>query len=125
MLAPHRAEDLTKEVSLLSASEVLRPFSEKPSQGMRQGIIESGAVIIFLSAGILSRPFCTCLSSFSLASCLIFAYFFRPVACPIFISPSILQGQFEIRVALASKKVLVLIHESDQRHGAYVSAPAR
>ena len=27
-------------------------------QGMRQGIIESGAIIIFLSPGILSRPFC-------------------------------------------------------------------
>lgn len=35
----NRAEDLTKE-------------------GMRQGIITSGAFILFLSAGILTRPFC-------------------------------------------------------------------
>ena len=28
------------------------------SQGMRQGIITSGAFILFLSAGILTRPFC-------------------------------------------------------------------
>ena len=27
-------------------------------QGMRQGIITSGAFILFLSAGILTRPFC-------------------------------------------------------------------
>eukprot|EP00935_MAST-01C_sp_MAST-1C-sp1_P002035 g2035.t1 len=54
----NRAEDLTKE-------------------GMRQGIIDSGAFIVFLSAGILSRPFC----------------------------------QFEIREAVAHKKLIVLIRE--------------
>eukprot|EP00935_MAST-01C_sp_MAST-1C-sp1_P001221 g1221.t1 len=56
--------------------------------GMRQGIITSGAFILFLSAGILTRPFCR----FSM---------------------------FEIRAAIAHKKPLVLIHESDPRHGSY------
>eukprot|EP00935_MAST-01C_sp_MAST-1C-sp1_P000028 g28.t1 len=64
----NRADDLTKE-------------------GMRRGIINSGAFILFLSAGVLSRPFCGC--------------------------------QFEIRTAIAHKKTIVLIHESDARHGAY------
>ena len=60
----NRAEDLTKEVRpvLQLGSELISVcvwYSTR--QGMRQGIINSGAVIIFLSAGILSRPFCTCM----------------------------------------------------------------
>jgi hypothetical protein len=42
----NRASDLTKE-------------------GMRQGIVDSGAFIVFLSAGILVRPFCKSIASFS------------------------------------------------------------
>ena len=42
----NRADDLTKE-------------------GMRQGIVNSGAFIVFLSAGILARPFCKCSTSSS------------------------------------------------------------
>jgi hypothetical protein len=42
----NRASDLTKE-------------------GMRQGIVDSGAFILFLSAGILTRPFCTSIDSSS------------------------------------------------------------
>ena len=57
----NRAEDLTKEVRpvLQLGSELISVcvwYSTR--QGMRQGIINSGAVIIFLSAGILSRSFC-------------------------------------------------------------------
>ena len=60
----NRAKDLTKEVRpvLQLGSELISVcvwYSTR--QGMRQGIINSGAVIIFLSAGILSRPFCTCM----------------------------------------------------------------
>ena len=36
----------------------LRRLLLHASQGMRQGIITSGAFILFLSAGILTRPFC-------------------------------------------------------------------
>eukprot|EP00935_MAST-01C_sp_MAST-1C-sp1_P001419 g1419.t1 len=57
----NRAEDLTKE-------------------GMRQGILDSGAFLVFLSAGILARPFC----------------------------------QFELREAIAHKKIIVLIRESQR-----------
>eukprot|EP00935_MAST-01C_sp_MAST-1C-sp1_P002801 g2801.t1 len=63
--------------------------SDLTKDGMRQGIIDSEAFILFLSPGILCRP-------------------------------------FEIRVAIAQKKTMILIrelsagaHESDARHGAY------
>ena len=76
------------------------PFVE--SQGMRQGIITSGAFILFLSAGILTRPFCK--------------FLMVPVhgvecAYAMLHAPT---GQFEIRQAIAHKKPLVLIRESDQ-----------
>ena len=60
----NRAEDLTKEVSkwhtcfATRASLICLRCLLVESQGMRQGIITSGAFILFLSAGILSRPFC-------------------------------------------------------------------
>ena len=95
-----------------------------PKEGMRQGIVESGAVIIFLSAGILSRPFCT------------FVYL---LLCALKSVIPLVLGQFEIRVALSLKKTVILIRESlntlrppaacltapihpdeaDPRHGAY------
>ena len=71
------------------------------TQGMRQGIITSGAFILFLSEGILTRPFCRFLmvpvpSRTRFDSC--------GVLC--------ISGQFEIRAAIAHKKPLVLIRES-------------
>jgi hypothetical protein len=62
----NRAKDLTKE-------------------GMRRGIQQAAAFLLFLSAGVLERPFC----------------------------------QFEIREALALKKPMLLIHESDPRFGSF------
>ena len=63
-LDDNRAEDLTKEVSKWRAWHAMAAFLDlrrlllHASQGMRQGIITSGAFILFLSAGILTRPFC-------------------------------------------------------------------
>jgi hypothetical protein len=62
----NRAKDLTKE-------------------GMRRGIQQAAAFLLFLSEGVLERPFC----------------------------------QFEIREALALKKPMLLIHESDPRFGSF------
>ena len=63
---------------------------------MRQGIIASGAFILFLSAGILSRPFCT---SIFFASKPAVAFTDTQMRCPA------LLGQFEIREAIAHKKI--------------------
>jgi hypothetical protein len=52
---------------------------------MRQGIQQAAAFLLFLSEGVLERPFC----------------------------------QFEIREALALKKPMLLIHESDPRFGSF------
>ena len=62
----NRAKDLTKE-------------------GMRRGIRQAAAFLLFLSEGVLERPFC----------------------------------QFEIREAMALKKPMLLIHESDPRFGSF------
>ena len=62
----NRADDLTKE-------------------GMLKGIEEAAAFVLFLSQGVLQRPYC----------------------------------QMEIRHALALKKPMVLLHESDIRHGGF------
>ena len=69
------------------------------SQGMRQGIITSGAFILFLSAGILTRPFCRFLIVLAAWSTHL-------------ISLCSVQGQFEIRAAIAHKKPIVLIRTS-------------
>jgi hypothetical protein len=52
---------------------------------MRRGIQQAAAFLLFLSEGVLERPFC----------------------------------QFEIREALALKKPMLLIHESDPRFGSF------
>eukprot|EP00935_MAST-01C_sp_MAST-1C-sp1_P001245 g1245.t1 len=62
----NRATDLTKE-------------------GMLKGIERAAAFLLFLSQGVLQRPYC----------------------------------QMEIRHALALKKPMVLLHESDARHGSF------
>ena len=62
----NRASDLTKE-------------------GMLKGIEQAAAFILFLSQGVLQRPYC----------------------------------QMEIRHALALKKPMVLLHESDARYGGF------
>ena len=62
----NRASDLTKE-------------------GMLKGIEQAAAFILFLSQGVLQRPYC----------------------------------QMEIRHALALKKPMVLLHESDARYGSF------
>ena len=98
---------------------------------MRQGILDSGAFILFLSAGILSRPFCASIMS-------ILQFCFSQITDS---SAPCLPGQFEIREAIAHRKPMVLIRkwnalllrsclthnlrrqpdadESDARHGAY------
>ena len=79
-LDDNRAEDLTKEVSKWRAWHAMAAFLDlrrlllHASQGMRQGIITSGAFILFLSAGILSRPFCA-----SFTFCYIF-YLLTPLS---------------------------------------------
>ena len=65
-LADNRATDLTKE-------------------GMLKGIEQAAAFVLFLSQGVLQRPYC----------------------------------QMEIRHALALKKPIVLLHESDARYGGF------
>ena len=62
----NRASDLTKE-------------------GMLKGIEQAAAFILFLSQGVLERPYC----------------------------------QMEIRHAVALKKPIVLLHESDARYGSF------
>ena len=62
----NRASDLTKE-------------------GMLKGIEQAAAFVLFLSQGVLERPYC----------------------------------QMEIRHALALKKPMVLLHESDARYGGF------
>ena len=52
---------------------------------MLKGIEQAAAFLLFLSEGVLNRPYC----------------------------------QLEIRHALALKKPVVLLHESDARHGGY------
>ena len=52
---------------------------------MRRGIQQAAAFLLFLSEGVLERPFC----------------------------------QFEIREAMALKKPMLLIHESDPRFGSF------
>ena len=81
------------------------------SQGMRQGIITSGAFILFLSAGILTRPFCRFLIVPA-----------RVGGRAQFVVLLCVPGQFEIRAAVAHKKPLVLIRESDQSRA--VARPA-
>ena len=55
---------------------------------MRRGIQQAAAFLLFLSEGVLERPFC----------------------------------QFEIREAMALKKPMMLIHESDPRFGSLTLA---
>ena len=66
-------------------------------QGMRQGIEDSAAFILFLSEGVLMRPFC------QVGKCV------RASVCAPHPSISLLL-QFEIRQALALKKPMVLLH---------------
>jgi hypothetical protein len=54
-------------------------------EGMREGLEQSLAVLLFLSAGVLSRPFV----------------------------------QFEVRTAMDLGKPIILVHETDARHGAF------
>ena len=65
-MADNRASDLTKE-------------------GMLKGIEQAAAFVLFLSQGVLQRPYC----------------------------------QLEIRHAVALKKPIVLLHESDARYGGF------
>ena len=88
---------------------------------MRQGIITSGAFILFLSAGILTRPFCRflILDGACVRACLLErAFTFIPNHAVMLCAT----GQFEIRQAIAHKKPLVLIRESDQSRA--VARPA-
>jgi hypothetical protein len=52
---------------------------------MRKGVVNTAAVLLFLSDGVLARPFV----------------------------------QFEIREAMARQKTILLVHETDSRHGAF------
>ena len=88
---------------------------------MRQGIITSGAFILFLSAGILTRPFCRflildgALCARACSNTLSFIPNHAVMLCAT--------GQFEIRQAIAHKKPLVLIRESDQSRAVARPAP--
>ena len=117
---------MTKEVSKWRAWHAMAAFLDlrrlllHALQGMRQGIITSGAFILFLSAGILTRPFCRflildgALCARACSNTLSFIPNHAVMLCAT--------GQFEIRQAIAHKKPLVLIRESDQSRA--VARPA-
>ena len=87
---------------------------------MRQGIITSGAFILFLSAGILTRPFCRFLILDGACVCArVLERAFHSFPIMLMLRAT---GQFEIRQAIAHKKPLVLIRESDQSRA--VARPA-
>ena len=78
---------------------------------MRHGIEGAAAFLVFLSKGILDRPFCTfCFTKFLHAR----------LICNVTAA-----GQFEIREAMALHKPMVLVHESDPRFGAFDFRTAR
>jgi hypothetical protein len=86
----NRASDLTKE-------------------GMREGIVQAAAFLLFLSDGVLERPFCES----------VLCRYNMVLPNRFCVEPVTTVGQFEIREALALKKPMVLVHESDPRFGAF------
>ena len=71
-------------------------------EGMRKGIEGSAAFLLFLSKGVLLRPFCQVIPLFVWATSSIN-------------SPP--RSQFEIREAVKLKKPIVCLHEADTRYG--------
>ena len=82
-------------------------------QGMRKGIQDSAAFVLFLSTGVLLRPFCQVGASARVRACAS-----ASVRSAVSVrlssqrspSPSP-HSQFEIREALALQKPIVLLHE--------------
>ena len=71
---------------------------------MKEGVSKTGCFLLFLSSGVMERPYVQVASEIFIALCAA-----RDLCSP----------QLELRTAIAHGKKIVLLHEDDARHGRF------